>query len=90
MEDSEDNKGVNQNKVAQIRELDCMITIKALNKAKNELRKDITDILEKELLNESFAQEESIVAYVDQALDGNLTTREKDLIGSYCTDPGYR
>ena len=66
------------------------ITIGSLNKAKKELRTPIINILEKDFLNRSFAGEESILAYIEQVLDGNLSLRERDLILKYSADPAFR
>ena len=90
LEDSENYKGEKNKKVAQIRELDCMITPKALNKAKKELRTPIINILEKDFLNRSFAGEESILTYIEHVLDDNLSLRERDLIAKYAVDPAFR
>ncbi len=90
LEESENIKGTNNKKIASIRESDCMITSKALNKAKQELRTEIIDIIEENLLNRSFWGEESVISYVEQSLNEKLTIREKDLIVKYAVEPAFR
>jgi len=87
---SKNIKGVKNKKIATIRESNCMITIKSLEKAKLEIRPEIIKIVKENLLNTPFEGEESIISYIEQSLNEELTVRERDLIIKYSMEPAFR
>ena len=87
---SEHVKGVNHKIVAEFRELDFKITKKALAIAKKELRDEIINIIQKDLLDRSFASEESISSFIDHSLVNKLSQREIDIICKFSADKAFQ
>ena len=88
--ESEHVKGVKNKKIAKIRELDFKITEKALEVAKMELRDEIVKIIQKDLVDRSFASEESFCSFIDHSLDEKLSQREIDLVCKFSSDISFR
>ena len=58
--------------------------------AKKELRDEIIKIIKKDLLDRSFASEESICSFIDHSLEKKLSQREIGLVSKFSSDKAFR